>query len=61
MVINNPNICYVVFPSKEYSPLVLDANAIETQQVTFHVFKAFAWQETQIFQLVCRIQNIQFT
>lgn len=48
MVVSNfDGVCVVVFPSKAYSELVVDADAVLAGAIAFQRFESVAWREAQ--------------
>ena len=42
----------VIFPPKDNPPLIINANAVMTGQITFHRLQVIARRFTQIFQSI---------
>ena len=62
MIICNLNIVSIpLAPSKAYSPLVIDADAVFSFAISREFLKTIPWGDTEIIQLFCSVQYREFS
>lgn len=57
MIVHNGDLCGAVLgPTKDYSPLVIDANGVEGFEIALEGFQAIARRDFHIVQISCLVQ-----